>query len=280
MLNGGISSSAIFMAGQVRPQARLTADQHEAGRRCRQLLRGGWHGGASGRGERGGQAQACVAPVRAAAQAVGTGKRPASRDISSCCTAVGGVLRKPRDFRGVSGRAGVLHEITKFHLKFKGLAPTVRGGAEPAELPQEQTRRGRRRDNRIRHGGPLRDRAVRARARSRMRIDAVKADLDRFDALIAESADLRAAGAQPGVPAEEQTQGARRGARQGRHRRARRQFPQARRVQPAAVRGARHDPRLPRAGRHATRARSPPRSPSPRRRATRISPRSRTRSRR
>ena len=83
-------------------------------------------------------------------------------------------------------------------------------------------------------------------------VDAVKADLDQFDALIADSADLRAAGAQPGVQ--------RRGAGAGRSppcstRPASAGSPRIScsvvATQPPAVRGARHDPRLPRAGRPA-----------------------------
>ena len=47
-------------------------------------------------------------------------------------------------------------------------------------------------------------------------VDAVKTDIDKFDAMVADSADLRAAGAQPGVRRRGAEPGARRGARQGR----------------------------------------------------------------
>ena len=55
----------------------------------------------------------------------------------------------------------------------------------------------------LRNGRPLRDRAVRARARDKA-IDAVKADLERFDALIAESADLKRLVRSPVFGADEQ----------------------------------------------------------------------------
>ena len=58
-------------------------------------------------------------------------------------------------------------------------------------------------------------------------IDAVKADLDRFDAMLADSADLKRLVRSPVFSADEQSQGAGRGARQGRHRRHCRQFPQS-----------------------------------------------------
>src|SRR5262249_62393750 len=45
---------------------------------------------------------------------------PARRDVSSCCTAVGGVLRNRALFAGLLERAGVLREDAKFH-EFQGL---------------------------------------------------------------------------------------------------------------------------------------------------------------
>ena len=69
-------------------------------------------------------------------------------------------------------------------------------------------------------------------------IDAVKADLDRFDALIAESPDLQRLVRSPVFTAERADQGAVGRARQGRHRRARGAVPQGGVVEPPAVRRA------------------------------------------
>ena len=73
-------------------------------------------------------------------------------------------------------------------------------------------------------------------------IDAVKADLDRFDAMVADSADLTRLVRSPVFSADEQVARADRGARSRRHRRPGGEFSQARDRQPPPVRGARHDP--------------------------------------
>ena len=75
-------------------------------------------------------------------------------------------------------------------MHFKGLGPTVANGAEPEELPIRVSRVTR--DNSIvsgmagRYATALFELALEERA-----LDVVRADLDRFDALIGESADLR-----------------------------------------------------------------------------------------
>jgi hypothetical protein len=52
MLNGGMSLSAIFKAGQLRPQARLR-NEHDAGCRVGSVMRGGtWHVGGVRQAER------------------------------------------------------------------------------------------------------------------------------------------------------------------------------------------------------------------------------------
>ena len=97
-------------------------------------------------------------------------------------------------------------------------------------------------------------------------VDAVKADLDRFDALVAESADLARLVRSPVFSADEQGKAlaavldkAGIGGLAG-------EVPQGGRREPPAVRGARHDQGLPRAGRppprrgHRRRSRSPSRS--------------------
>ena len=58
-------------------------------------------------------------------------------------------------------------------------------------------------------------------------IDAVKADLDRFDAMLAESPDLQRLVRSPVFTAEEQTKALSARARQGRHRGTRGAVPQA-----------------------------------------------------
>jgi F-type H+-transporting ATPase subunit delta len=74
-------------------------------------------------------------------------------------------------------------------LHFKGLAPTVRGGAEPAELP-------RKKRDVAGEGATVSGVAGRYAtalfelALEQNALDRVKSDLDRFDGLLAESADL------------------------------------------------------------------------------------------
>src|SRR6266540_7260275 len=156
MLNGGISLSAIFIAGQLKPQARLTATSikraEESADCCGEA--DGTLRVPVGREER----KACVAPsLSARARAAGRQKRRSPGHFVMlhrswrCVT-------QPRDFRG----APALSAKMRSPMNPKGLEPTVRDGAEPSELPKEHSR-GRRRRNRIRHGGPLRDRAVRSR---------------------------------------------------------------------------------------------------------------------
>jgi F-type H+-transporting ATPase subunit delta len=93
---------------------------------------------------------------------------------------------------------------SKSRLNFKGLVPTVRAGAEPAELPTraidvagEQSivsgMAGR-------YATALFDLALEQKA-----VDAVAADLRQFDALVAESADLRRLVRSPVFTAGEQT---------------------------------------------------------------------------
>jgi len=89
-------------------------------------------------------------------------------------------------------------------LHFKGLAPALADGAEPAEMPQ-RARRVAGEGSIVsgmagRYATALFDLALEERA-----LDAVKADLDRFDALVAESADLRRLVRSPVFTAEEQT---------------------------------------------------------------------------
>src|SRR5712691_4036345 len=58
-----------------------------------------------------------------------------THDLSSCCTAVIRVLANAR-FSWVKGTRRRPPRKLKSHLNFKGLAPTVGDGAEPAELPE------------------------------------------------------------------------------------------------------------------------------------------------
>jgi F-type H+-transporting ATPase subunit delta len=86
-------------------------------------------------------------------------------------------------------------------LHFKGLAPTVRDGAEPAELPQKRPDVAG--EGAIvsgmagRYATALFELALEGNA-----IDAVMADLDRFDALVAESSDLARLVRSPAFSAE------------------------------------------------------------------------------
>jgi len=89
-------------------------------------------------------------------------------------------------------------------LNFKGLVPTVRDGAEPAELPKEQIHVAG--ENVIISGMAGRyATALFELAREQNAIDRVKVDLDRFDALVAEVADLARLLRSPVFSADEQT---------------------------------------------------------------------------
>ena len=89
-------------------------------------------------------------------------------------------------------------------MNFNGLAPTVHGGAEPAELPKEQS-------NVAGEGAIVSGMAGRYAtalfelAREQNAIDTVKVNLDRFDALVAEIADLARLLRSPVLSTGEQT---------------------------------------------------------------------------
>lgn len=101
------------------------------------------------------------------------------------------------------GRAGVLRE-TQSSIEFQWLGATVRGGAEPAELPKEQS-------NVAGEGAIVSGMAGRYAtalfelAREQNAIDTVKVNLDRFDAMVAEIADLARLLRSPVLSAGEQT---------------------------------------------------------------------------
>ena len=113
-------------------------------------------------------------------------------------------VTEPRDFRGLSGRARRSLRRCKVPLNFKGLAPTVRDGAEPAELLKVQVHVAG--ENAIISGMAGRyATALFELAREQNAIDRVKVDLDRFDALVAEVADLARLLRSPVCSADEQT---------------------------------------------------------------------------
>jgi F-type H+-transporting ATPase subunit delta len=90
-------------------------------------------------------------------------------------------------------------------LHFKGLAPTVSDGAEPAELPERRTRDVAGEGAIVsgmagRYATALFELALDANS-----LDAVSADLDRFDVLVAGSADLARLIRSPAFTAEEQS---------------------------------------------------------------------------
>ena len=140
-------------------------------------------------------------------------QRSAGRAVLlACCTALRGMLAKPRFSRGA--RAFRSLRISKSRLNPKGLrrrfAP-VAGLAEKApKEPEASTRRasdhlGRRRTLVSGMAGRYAT-ALFDLARETNAIDAVKADLERFDALVAESADLERLVRSPVFSADEQLQ--------------------------------------------------------------------------
>src|SRR5215471_14425772 len=201
MLNGGMSLSAIFKAGQLTPQARLT-HQHNAGCRVGRLRQGeAWHvRGPAGR-EEGGPVYHRRWPL-AQGPAVGKTRIPCGHFVMlhrswRCVT-------EPRDFRGLSGRARRSPRRCRVTLNIKGLAPTVRDGAEPAELPKEQNHVAGEKVIISGMAGRYAT-ALFELAREQNAIDRVKVDLDRFDALVAEVADLARLLRSPVFSADEQT---------------------------------------------------------------------------
>jgi F-type H+-transporting ATPase subunit delta len=88
-------------------------------------------------------------------------------------------------------------------LNLKGFAPTVHGGADPSELPEEINVAG---EQTIVSGMAGRyATALFELAREQNGIDRVKVDLDRFEALVDEVADLARLLRSPVFSAEEQT---------------------------------------------------------------------------
>jgi F-type H+-transporting ATPase subunit delta len=101
------------------------------------------------------------------------------------------------------GRAGVLHE-TQSSIEFQWLGARRRGGAEPAELPKEQSTVAG--EGAIVSGMAGRyATALFELAREQNAIDTVKVNLDRFDALVAEIADLARLLRSPVLSTGEQT---------------------------------------------------------------------------
>src|SRR5262249_31702363 len=136
MLNGGMSLSAIFKAGQLSPQARLTATNMTRAVASSAYC-GARRGTLQGSGRpRGGKA--CVAPARAARAGAAAGKNAhpvrAFRHVAPQLTVCYGTARFSRAFRARRRSP----RRRKVPLNFKGLAPTVRDGAEPAESPQDK----------------------------------------------------------------------------------------------------------------------------------------------
>ncbi len=88
-------------------------------------------------------------------------------------------------------------------MHFKGLAPTVRDGAEPAELPKRAFdvagAQGIVSGMAGRYATALFELALEGNA-----LDAVKADLERFDAMVAENSDLARLVRSPVFSADEQ----------------------------------------------------------------------------
>ena len=172
MLKADFSSAISSPATQSPCQAH--PDQHEAGRGVSGILRRGGTMAASGKGGRGGRGQGGLfAPVRAAVQAVGAARMFWLPDISSCCTQMA-VSYEPREFRGIHGaRRRPPRGQSSIELQWLGAHRPRRcracGIAERAE------QRGRRRGNRIRHGGPLAT-ALFELAREQNAIDTVKVE--------------------------------------------------------------------------------------------------------
>jgi F-type H+-transporting ATPase subunit delta len=121
---------------------------------------------------------------------------------SQGCTANIGVLGRLRNFRGIQERAGACHEIQKSQLISRAWR-LLRSGARSAELPdgkQKMAGEGAHMSGMAgRYATALFELVLEEHA-----IDAVKADLDRFEALVTESADLDRLVRSPAFSSEQQ----------------------------------------------------------------------------
>src|SRR3954471_8320133 len=138
MLNGGISSSAIFIAPQLSPHARLTPTSMRRAVVSAACCGEGGTVAAFRRGLGEGAGAGLCSTARAAAQAVAAGRNagPVGHFVvlhrSLRC------VTQPRDFRGLYWGAPASSTRHEVPLNFNGLAPHRRGSAEPAELPKER----------------------------------------------------------------------------------------------------------------------------------------------
>src|SRR5262249_45569810 len=117
----------------------------------------------------------------------------------------GRYVSKPRDFRGVPSGSRALAGDPKSHLHFKGLGARRRGRCRACGIAFKRDRLVAREETIVtgmagRYAIALFELALEERA-----LDAVKADLERFDALVNESADLRRLVRSPVFTSEEQT---------------------------------------------------------------------------
>ena len=112
-------------------------------------------------------------------------------------------VSKPAIFAGFRGRAGVPPVESEVHLHFNGLAPPVRSGAEPAELPKREFDVAGAQGIVSGMAGRYAT-ALFELAREQNAIDTVKVNLERFDAMVAEIADLARLLRSPVLSADEQ----------------------------------------------------------------------------
>src|SRR5215475_1418284 len=147
-LNGGISSSAIFMIGQVSPHARLSATSISRATASELACEAGWGTAEDPQAgpDEGPPVYHQRGPLRQGLCPQTMQSRGALGHVAPQFAMCYGTARFSRGDQGARRRSP---RGCKVPLHFKGLAPTVRDGAEPAELPQKQaiskeTRRGRR----------------------------------------------------------------------------------------------------------------------------------------
>src|SRR5262245_25508097 len=192
-LNGGISSSAIFMIGQVRPHARLSATSISRAT-ASELVREDGRG--TNRDPERGDGEARLSIISAA--------RSGRVFALEYCSPAGRLVMlhrslpcvtEPRVFRGATkGRVGALREMQS-PIAFQGLGAhrprRCRAGGIASRSKRSRTRPDVAGEGAIvsgmagRYATALFELALENNA-----IDAAKADLDRFDALVAESPDL------------------------------------------------------------------------------------------
>ena len=166
----------------------------------------GGRGGATGHGDRSGEASHAFTSGRARQAARRHCAHPwisfifGMRYRAPCCTARAAVLASPRFREGFARAPAASPASRNSPLNSNRLRRPIRDGVQPVNEVAKTSVTVAGEDPIISGmAGRYASALFELGARGNKSIDAVKADLDRFDAMVAESADLTSPGPQPGV---------------------------------------------------------------------------------